>query len=373
MVAQFWQFGGPHMFAQRVADSLREGCNIVLRLPEHMPAGLASAVRRALGDSQVWRWRTWHLDQQPCKSLCTLLAQRFCPELPAWSGLMPQRLLEHPGFGGNIVWLEGITSDVWQEWRSFLEAYSHACKSYSVIDRTLVCLVLQGACASLPLTTDVCLVEHRWYGFVRSVDMLVYCTGLLQETETKLHSRLSVSIAVHLALWDPLLATRLLEADLAMLLQPEELLRNLAQERGWAHSTLQRERYWCLGAADRIDGDERVHSAALAVLNNHHEIKHRLWKAEMTVLYPMIEERRMAMINRLRNKLRPAHGAKTPGDGDLYALEWRDILERLKTSTGREPCVALAEAKLLRDIRNTLAHQRLLEKSQLQGLLKLGL
>jgi hypothetical protein len=373
MEAPFWQFGGPSAFVQRVAHSLREGRNVVLRVPDHLPPGLPRAVRRAVGDDTFWRWRTWHLAEEPCTAPVSLLTRRLCPNLAADGAVSPQRLLEYPRFAGNLIWLEGLTGDLWPAWRSFLEAYSHACKSYDVIDRTLLCVVLQGGCARLPLTTDVCLAEHVWRGIVRSVDMLVYCTGLLHEAaQTTLRGRLTAHLAANLALWDPLLASRLVQAELGALLEPGCVLQELARERGWTPDVLQGEHAWCVGAADRFDGRERMHSAALAVLNHQPEIHHRLWKAQVMVVFPVIEERRLAMIRRLRERFGARLESFQDGNADPYGWEWPDILTRLQCLGCEVPAGALREAALMRTIRNSLAHRDPLSIERLMRLFKVS-
>ena len=75
-------------------------------------------------------------------------------------------------------------------------------------------------------------------------------------------------------------------------------LRTIAIERGWKPDA-PAELRWELGIEDSIGGRRRPHSAFVALCGDGTEIDRRLWRAQLRVLFPAIEEVRLALLPRV--------------------------------------------------------------------------
>lgn len=54
MTGFWWQLPNPNLFIDRVVQDLRDGKNVILCLPEHLPDGLSNAIQSGLGEG--WDW-----------------------------------------------------------------------------------------------------------------------------------------------------------------------------------------------------------------------------------------------------------------------------------------------------------------------------
>ena len=94
----WWHIPGPNQFVSKIVQDLGDGKNAILCLPEHMPDGLASAVRSELGED--WDWHTLSLRDEdraePVHQLTFLfarLAQRKFAIPGSWQNIrtLPER------------------------------------------------------------------------------------------------------------------------------------------------------------------------------------------------------------------------------------------------------------------------------------------
>src|SRR5262245_22330997 len=171
MARLWWQLPGPALFVERVVCSLRSGQNVILCLPEHEPAGLSQAVRTAFADESV-SWSTLTIPGLEGPPPANFLCKRFVPNLPANAFRGAQTLCDSESFSGRLLWLDGISGCVWPAWKDFLDEYQHACRSRSLLGRTLFCVALRGELSLAPPPEDVCLTHHYWRGAVSQLDAL---------------------------------------------------------------------------------------------------------------------------------------------------------------------------------------------------------
>jgi len=139
------------------------------------------------------------------------------------------------------------------------------------------------------------------------------------------------------------------------LLEPQEFLRAEAARRGWNAARARRPN-WEDGLIDAVNGEDVVHSVALASRGDEAELRRRIWQAEVAVLYPFLEEQRLQLLPRLRPYLRlPVETAYGPVD-DIYDLELGQLVYFLR---GRNlPRELWRLLTLLTDMRHALAHLR---------------
>lgn len=357
MDIRWWQLPGPSRFVAWVVQTLRDGSNVVLCLPEHTPDGLARAIRSALGDSDVWAWHTLQVSGPLQASPLQFLWSRFASGTLAATPRRVGALVDCQAFVGKVIWLSGVTNRTWPAWKAFLTEYEHACRSRSLLERTLFCVPLSGTLALDPPNDEVCLAHRDWRGVVDRLDMLLYTSSIFPSRRiSPLQRQIAIAVVSSLALWDPVVSERLVREDLKYVLEPTPLLRELARERGWSAADCA-PRGWQRGVIDRVDGREVIHSALLALANQENQLERRIWSAQVGVMFPFIEEKRQELLTLLGHlltvpfKTRFGEVIDNPRDLELGHIESQIAEHNLPVAANIRQLV-----KQLRTIRNRLSH-----------------
>lgn len=304
MDIHWWSLPGPSRFVQGIVQDLRDGKNVIVTFPPHSPDGFREVLAERVRENELWRWRTISASEFPCDgpaSLVGALHQRFFPTHQA-SELctalsLAQRLM------GTIVWVEEVGERAWQAWSRFLIQYQHVCQSCPPYDRSLFCLPLIGALTPPP-AADAALSVRRWEGMVGRLDMTLYLDrALAARFPHSLHHKTALAVITELVGSDARLAQHLAQQDFPTIMSPFEMLRDFGASRGWTAEFV-RNGDWRVGTSDTVDGSRLVHSAAVAIMGNHSEIKRRVWRGQVAVLYPFIEEQRVKLLPQVRGYLR---------------------------------------------------------------------
>lgn len=375
MHSLFWQLGGPSRFVERIADELREGRNVVVCLPEHAPHGLARAIKEVMGEGCGCPWHVMSLDGESCHYPAQWLAGRVIPHIPASTIVNANYLANDDIFAGRIIWIQGIDTEAWPAWQDFLAEYSHACRAKSLIERTVLCVAIAGRAAIYPPSEDICLVCHRWRGVVDSLDMVLFCSNLLRDSTLPIvHKRVLIAVVAGLALWDPAVALELASAEPDNILEPKVILNEFGRKRGWTPEVVRGgQPRWDIGLTDTIDGEEKIHSAALSLMDSTDEIRRRIWSAEVGVLFPYVEEQRQTILRRLSGLLRVPFATRF-GEiiTDWHDLEIGHIESQIVTHGLHVTRETRRMLRQLREIRNCLAHQEAVSRELLADLILTG-
>jgi hypothetical protein len=370
MMALCWQLPGPRRFLARVLAAFREGRNVVIGVPDGLPTGLAAALR-VQAEEDSWFWDPVALPADPTVDPASWLFDRFVPDAPSALVHNPRTLVAQPGFmtGGRIVWLTGVTAATWTRWRAFLTAYETACRACHSGERTLFGLLLPGALNEQPPDEDVCLAYYPWVNTVERLDMLLFVAQVLQDRPLcPLDKQVAVAVVAELAGWDFELAERLAEASLPDLLDPTALLQVFAQERDWP---VTRDAVvsapWHSGIVNQSDSAKQIHAAALAGAGECSALKRRLWRAQVGVVLPYIEERRQDLLEQLAAVLSvPFTTLYGQVLTDVRDLEVGHIEAQLAASGAPVSEALRTEVRCLREARNRLAHLEPLDYRTLQ-------
>jgi hypothetical protein len=240
----------------------------------------------------------------PCDGAASLvgaLHQKLVPAQGASELCTALTLAQH--LVGTIVWVAGVAGSAWNAWAKFLAQYQHACQSCDPSDRSLFCLPMVGSLTQ-PQLADVALSVRRWEGMVGRLDMTLYLDRLLSSRfPHPLHHKTALAVVTELAGSDAHLAQHLAKEDLATIMSPFEVLKQFAESRGWSAEYLTHA-VWHNGTTDVVDGNRLLHSAATAVMGNRTEVNRRVWRGQVTVLYPYIEEQRVKLVPLVRSYLR---------------------------------------------------------------------
>lgn len=301
MIKYWWQLPGPAKFISNIIENLRDGKNIILCLPEYSPEGLYTAIYNSLGENNEWHWYKLDAGKENYKNsleIVHFLFLKFAPDTDTYKLRNIKNLINQDSFCGKLIWVDNLNSTVWPFWKEFLIEYEHACRNKSLFDRTLFCVPLNGLLAMNPPKEEVCTAHHVWKNMVSYFDMLLFTLYCFQSKRIKgMEKKLAIAITASIALWDPLVAERLAEKKLETILEPLSLLQDIARERGWNNNDCKSEiSYWYKGMIDEIDGEKKIHSAAIAFNDPYKEIERRIWNAEAGIILPFIEECRRKIL-----------------------------------------------------------------------------
>ena len=291
----------------------------------------------------------------------TFLLQQLCPGVSVFEVSSITELVATDSFQGRLVWLEKIDLGMWPDWSRFLRAYSDACRNVDILNRTVFIVLLSGEPVTRKVPEEVALVRCDFRGAVDTLDLFIFALRQVPDSvKCREHRALLAHTVAQVAQWDSLLAEQLLALPLAEALSPEGALRHYARDRGWTAETPE---CWENGTVDGPAERPTVHSALLEVCGASRSVRQRIWAAQAAVLLPLVEERRVGLLDRfgrfleLPIKTEDGTWVDDPLDLDLGQLAWS--LDRRG-----KPRVLRRQVRRLRRIRNRLAHMEPLGAEQ---------
>lgn len=357
MTCFWWQLPNPNLFIDRVVQDLRDGKNVILRLPEHLPDGLSNAIQSGLGEG--WDWHNISVREENVLDPVHFLFEHFVGEINPNEIRNARTLAQHENFSGKIIGLDGLTPELWPAWKKFLSDYDQPCRNIPKLYRTLFCVSLVGELALDPPEEDVSLSHQIWKGIVDRLDMMLFTSGLFQGKKmSDLQKRVAISVVTNLGLWDYEVSERLADEKIDNILKPFSVLEEIAAERQWFDLSHNLSETWCKGMTNLMEFEEKIHSAVLVdgVLDKT-EIERRIWSGEVGELLPFVEQRRHDLLKLLDGVLKVPFRTKF-GEviEDVKDLEIGHIEYQIT-----EPCKRVKPdvqhlVRHLKAIRNSLSH-----------------
>lgn len=351
----FWQLPGPARFLARIGQSFREGRNVVIALPDHGPEYIRYAIAELVAREDLYAWHPINAsDAETDGASPAELIARQC--VPGGRPCTVKELAEDEYFRGMVMWVDGIPREQWSMWRDFIEAYSHLCRARLAHERALFCFPVSGSLTRELPPEDVTCAVHPWRGIISRIDMLLLFSQLLADrTLSRLHADIWIAVGTELAGTDASLAARLASADLELVLQPKSLLEQFARNRGWVRASVGEAPAWSLGNEDLLDGRSIVHSARIILDDGgEEEIERRIWRGQVGVLFPFLEEQRIEMLRRLKRFLTVPHETPFGTITDVRDFELSHILHHSRRNPVDESTKSRIER--LADMRHRLAH-----------------
>jgi hypothetical protein len=354
----WWGLSGPSGFVTSLADDLRSGRNIVIALPEHHPSDLATALHERLVDDGRYGLRRLELSGEPpeaCHSPARLIHDRFAPLTDPLIVPSARTVALAPALSGTVIWVSGLSSNCWATWSRFLDQYKDACRIRPEYDRCLLAMPQVGEPSSTAPRDELTLAVHRWEGVVHRIDMLIYLSRQFERSRIPPAFRdLAVAIAVEIAGTDLELADRLADAPFEQVVEPHNLLIELARECGWLTGRANPPA-WHRGMSDRRDDRPFPHSAAEIVAGRRQAIDRRVWRGQVAILYPLLEDLRLQFVNQFRHLLSVPYCT----DHDtIHQVEGLELVHLLRQLRPRLSARRLAPLQRCKDARNELAHLR---------------
>lgn len=353
-VAGWWEMPGPGRFVQRLAQTVRDGRNIVLVVPPWMPTGIYEAVRRTTG----WEGRLWRL-----LDLVSVLPDQSSPDLvlplarpsPQSSAGIVGRLLDAPELSSTVFWVEGCDSSALPMWFSLLRTYADRCRSAPAAERPVFCVVVRAHSRDKLPQDDVALSVVKCRGMSDRVDILAYLAHNVSGIEEPaIIGDTRIAVAAQLAGSDPELASRLVCLPLERLLEPAEFLRDYGTSHG-CDSGAGKSEEEMLEWTDESGGSYRMHSAAVALGSAPSEVRRRVWAGQVGVLFPFLEERRVELLERLEPHLHLPFQTVFGQITDIRDFELSHLLHSV-LQNGRKPASLLPVLDNLVKMRRRLAH-----------------
>ncbi|WP_437296003.1 hypothetical protein [Sorangium sp. So ce426] len=340
-------------------------------VPDVIPCRLRDAVRRIVQDHEIAEW----VDLDPAAlrggAPAGLIRERLRLEPSIVSAVDVAR---SAAFIGYLVWVDGIPPGDWSRWSVFLEEYANASRSRGEHERSIFCVQAPPAVAGSLPRQDVALGIELWRDVVTQLDLFLFSLQLssLQTIgERPLLQRLHAALVSELAVFDGILAARLAERTTAELLDPEALLEDYAASRGWHGAAWGQG--WASGAEAIVDGQPIPHVCAdLVNRREARAIEQRLWRAQVSILFPAIEEQRIRLLRRYGAFVRLPWRTAFGEIHDVHDLELGHLLKQLHGRHG----VRSEHARLLECLakaRNALAHIELVDFESIKTIAATGL
>ena len=356
MASNWWQLPGPSAYCEDAAQDLREGKNIILKLPENMPGGILDCMHRAFPTEEGGSWSK-HVVQDGDRAPINQLYRSFVIDRKPSDIRNPASLAREEALSGRIIWLEGITTELWPEWKEFLENYAHACRSVDPIERLLFCVPLVGQIANTSPHEDVCLSHHKWLGCVDSLDTLLYTHSCFRKKNVpEPLKRLTIAMTASLAQWDPLIVDDISVLPIENIFDPFFVLQRIAEKRCWSSNDYNSPK-WHKGQVNIVDGIKMIHPALLSVSNKIEAVQQKIWAAQVGIMLPFVETCRQRLLQILPIALKVPYKTRF---GEVITsrkgLEIGHIESQIYRNGNYVPPELKYMVPKLREIRNRLAH-----------------
>jgi hypothetical protein len=367
---EFWDLPYPGRFLGDITDALSEGLNCVVFLPDEGPSDFKSMLQRKAGVNQFNGGIEWLVDDggessSPVEFLFFNLLSRNPDPLES-NAIGFCTALEYMT---SVIAVEISSQEACAAWRDFIGDYQSAYMDKEALERAPILLVVRGQGPTSGFMGETALRIFHWNGRVTEIDMNIYSHFICQDLEgPRWKKRLIIALIGKLAKWDKGLSEHLRREYRLMLDNPLNLLTKWGSER-YFNRTVSDDDRWNVGLEYDYEEVNETHSVVFALQEDKAELKRLIWKAQMSVLFPLIEEHRTELIKLFSGFLDvPFHPPtrkntiKDKSELELGHIQYQLTKKKHKLSskkfTNSQAGVILEFIEKLKDIRNQLAHMR---------------
>lgn len=318
-----WSLPGPRRFVKDIVDRLYKGRSINLR-DAHGAASMLRALGVQIGQDGFLRLQT--IDLCASTDLLAALNESLATDVRSLAALaVNENAL-------NTVFLVHLADDTYS---GDLQTFVRAGRLRPGSQAAVVVAASDG-----PLER---LVDAHWdvldaIGLVGPLDGMAFAAVHLTDADS-LPIRIKAAVAVEVGGWDLCLTEQLLDLPMNEAIRPDLCLDKwISADDNVSVQQLDR---W---------GGEMTHHAAWLARNDSISLTKRVWRGQLGVLFPWIEERRREVIARHLGLLQVTE-ASMP---EVEMLDWGPIAIQL----GNSPKGCPKSVQSARIIRNELAHGR---------------
>lgn len=347
---------GNTAFIESIDEDIRQGCSIILQTPKSIQSDVIRAMEQFNEHGAKLHWLPFNPGEgKPIDELCKL----FYGASHSKGKVVVSDLYKSKEFRSSIVVVNDIEGEELEKWITFLLEIAQYNQNVPNVNRTSI-LLLTSIGPNPVIKREELLLKCRIFnGITDSWDMMIYAYYLMKNSmKDPIKKQLIASLCTELSLWDYQLCAQLVNQDLSTLLNPNSILIEYAVGKRWdiSKGELNIDDKWRLGICQSFCGANELHSAYLAQMNINKKIAYRLWKAEISVLFPQLEIKRQKLLRQFAHLLRVPHS-----DSNGAIIENIEDLEigHIEYQLSRIPQVEKSLIDRLdkwRSGRNSLAH-----------------
>lgn len=342
----YWDLPGSAKLVAAVVDTLlARGC-VVATLSGHRN-GFEEAVAEAFERRDVGTLSLIDVSDLGPLPPAEALARRVLPREARVNVATASSLVQSAALEGETVLVRGVDQH-WPNWDIFLRAFVRARKPCIGAGEPLRIAVVTTAAAARTAgytVLDDAEVPSR-------LDTALYVSEAMRDRRRGAFDlTLLQALVVELSGWNLDLADALARLPEHTLLDPFDWLSSqrplTVTVREWGGVA-----FPCSIAAAKA-GDQRT-------------IARRVWRAQLHIVFPWLEEVRLLVVERYRGRLAPALPLQTPYGTTIVTpedLEFGALVYLLRNQIDRRSVMMLAR---LGDIRNSLAHREPVEAAPLR-------
>jgi hypothetical protein len=360
----WWKMPGPSKFLESQCEELHKGSSIVVKIRELGVTGFEKALTDELSKN-VHGDRITEIHISPTIIARTpeeVICENFYLDAQQYADM--EKLCGSHEIQGQIIIVTGLVQNLWRKWQSFLNDYSRIMKNKCPSERARFLLFIDACVDQSGIEEDLILRVVVLDDFCSLTDLHSYAHFQTQNKEcSKLHRNLIQELMVNILSWDVARYQGFHRLELREMIEFDGYLKKIAKERSWNEAT---ELDWVLGTSGSVYGLTIPHAAAL--IHKHDgkkQIRKRVWKSQLRVIFPFLEELRQEMIQRYKStiegnitrvrkifeeKEQPHNSFK-----DILELEYTHLLELFRLTNAADESF-LRLLRNCREIRNHLAH-----------------
>lgn len=350
----WWSLPGPSRFISDVSSTIEGAADGVvgLRLPKAIrPPGLLDALKRNIEGATAMRVVVVDVAKQPSSRPPSSILAAAAHVNPGKIRLVSDFISE-PQLAETLFLIQGISTAQWPTWQLFLHRVREERAKQERILAPKLAIVAPGGIAQNEWHTVV-KRDLKWLGRISRLDTELYVERALGWPDDSLASRTAASVITELAGYDPAVIHELAQRPLEDQIDPRRVADQFLQDLGDIRPC------WENGLVDRWDGAPWIHSCALAHTDFPDQLRLRIWRGQMRVVFPFIQQVREAFIGKYRERIEAGlpitknyHGREV-----VYNNPWKlELYDVRKLLSGSLPP---AEDGLLDDctsLRRAMAH-----------------
>jgi hypothetical protein len=253
--------------------------------------------------------------------------------------------------------IKNIDVSILNKWITFICDFDSSVRNISIFDRPLLLIIISGVSFESINVPGVAVKIFPWNNILGDLDIQVYVNLKYpyHKSNNKFIRNLYCRVICNLALWDIKLADYLISIEPSHLLNPFPILYSAIHDMPHL-SVLKQD--WISGGEMYFDGSKLSHSFLIKdEIDLNKEISSRIWSAQASILFPLIEKYRRIIIHKYKSSIN-INNVSDFYIEDIYDLEIGALSFLINKSKFNNSLKN--KVNKLRVIRNKLAHLELI-------------